>query len=29
MDTAEELNGTYFYKRVANILAGELFSKFF
>ena len=25
MDTVEELNGTYFYKGVANISAGELF----
>jgi len=25
MDTVEELNGTYFYKGVANILAGEFF----
>lgn len=29
MDTVEELNGIYFYKGVANILAGELFSEFF
>ncbi|MFK9906335.1 STM2901 family protein, partial [Klebsiella pneumoniae] len=29
MDTVEELNGTYFYKGVANISAGELFSGFF
>lgn len=25
MDKAEELNGTYFYKGIANISAGELF----
>lgn len=25
MDTVEELNGTYFYKGVSNISAGELF----
>ena len=25
MDTVEELNGTYFYKGIANISAGELF----
>lgn len=25
MDTVEELNGTYFYKGVCNISAGELF----
>ncbi len=25
MDTVKELNGTYFYKGVANISAGELF----
>jgi len=29
MDTVEELNGTYFYKGVANISAGEIFSEFF
>lgn len=28
MDTVEELNGTYFYKGVANISAGELFLDF-
>lgn len=25
MDSVEELNGTYFYKAVCNISAGELF----
>ncbi len=25
MDTVEELNGTYFYKGICNISAGELF----
>lgn len=25
MDTVEELKGTYFYKGIANISAGELF----
>ena len=25
MDTVEELNGTYFYKGIDNISAGELF----
>ncbi len=29
MDTVEELNGTYFYKGVANISAGEFFSGLF
>lgn len=25
MDTVEQLNGTYFYKGVSNVSAGELF----
>lgn len=29
MDTIEELGGTYFYKGMFNLSAGELFSSFF